>query len=145
MAANPVTAPTVKEYVPFFSENVIVDVAADSVEPANVMDQEVPDGSPVSEKVTTYCAALGLVELDPPSLNPGISPEKPSPMTTMMTTTTAMMATFKPLDIPFRGGGGVGGGTDGGGGFIGAGYEAADGLVGVANGTADWGERRGCT
>ena len=51
LAAYPVAA-TVNEYVPFGSVNATVEVVDDWGVPASVTDQEVPDGSPVSLKVT---------------------------------------------------------------------------------------------
>jgi hypothetical protein len=53
----PATDPTEYVYVPFAFVNTIVLVVEDCVLPAKVTDHEVPDGNPVSVKVTVYVAA----------------------------------------------------------------------------------------
>jgi hypothetical protein len=54
LAVYPVTAPTVYEYVPSAFVKTMDAVVEDSVLPAKVTDHEVPDGRPLSVKVTSY-------------------------------------------------------------------------------------------
>jgi hypothetical protein len=53
----PATDPTEYVYVPFAFVKTIVLVVEDCGLPAKVTDHEVPDGNPVSVKVTVYVAA----------------------------------------------------------------------------------------
>jgi len=52
VALYPLRVPTVYEKVPFFSWNVMVDVADDNSDPLSVTDQVLPVGRPVSVNVT---------------------------------------------------------------------------------------------
>lgn len=58
-AVYPATTPTANAYVPFVSPNVIELLLELSGDPFNVIDHEVPDGSPVWVKVAAYQAAPG--------------------------------------------------------------------------------------
>ena len=58
---SPRILPTAKEYVPFGPENVIVGVVDLLSKSSRVTDHDVPDGSPVSMKVTRKSGPGGLV------------------------------------------------------------------------------------
>ena len=59
----PEILPIEYEYVPLVMENVIVLVLEDSVVPFRVIDHEVPDGRPVSVKVTEYVTSLNATTI----------------------------------------------------------------------------------
>ncbi len=60
----PLTDPTVNAYVPFGSWKVMVDVVELRVLPFRVTDQDVPEGRPLSVKVTEYFSPGGSDDLE---------------------------------------------------------------------------------
>jgi hypothetical protein len=61
-AVKPIGGVTVNEYVPFGSLNMMVVVVEVCRVPSNVTDQRVPEGKPLSVKVTVYVTRLNVTD-----------------------------------------------------------------------------------